>query len=67
MFFAKTSHTFPTYLCLQKVVRDFFVFGLDLALFAKVKSYLVSTYSLFTFLLITQALNKIKKIPNTLL
>ena len=25
-FFAETSHTFPTYQCLQKRVRDFFNF-----------------------------------------
>ena len=34
-YFAETSHTFPTYQCLQKVVWDFFKFCLDLELFAK--------------------------------
>ena len=34
---------------------------LDLELFAKIKKDLVFTYSLFTLLLITQDLNKIKK------
>ena len=58
-------HTFPTYQCRQKAVRD--LFCLDLELFAKIKKDLVSTHSFFTFLLITQDLNKIKKISNTLL
>ena len=40
---------------------------LDLELFAKIKKDLVSTHSFFTFLLITQDLNKIKKIPHMLL
>ena len=39
----------------------------DLELFAKIKKDLVSTHSFFTLLLITQDLNKIKKIPHTLL
>ena len=34
IFFAETSHTFPTYQYLQKGVREF---CLDLALFAKIK------------------------------
>ena len=42
----------------------FFKFYLDLELFAKMKKDLVSTHSLFTLLLITQDLNKIKKIPH---
>ena len=45
----------------------FFLFYLDLELFAKIKKDLVSTHSFFTLLLITQDLNKIKKIPHTLL
>ena len=46
----------------------FFLFCLDLELFAKIKKKdLVSTFSFFTSLLITQNLNKIKKIPQTLL
>ena len=46
---------------------DFFLFCLDLELFAKIKKDLVSTHSLFTLLLINQDLNKIKKIPHALL
>ena len=38
-----------------------FLFYLDLELFAKIKKDLVSTHSLFTLLLITQDLSKIKK------
>ena len=41
----------------------FFLFCLDLELFAKIEKDLVSTHSLFTLLLITQDLNKIKKNP----
>ena len=41
----------------------FILFCLDLELFAKIKKDLVSTHSLFTLLLITQDLNKIKKNP----
>ena len=51
--FAKTSHTFPTYQCLQAC--------LDFELFAKIKKDLVSTHLYFTLLLITQDLNGIKK------
>ena len=61
IFFAET------YECLQKGVRDFFLFCLDLGSFAKTKKDLVSTHSFFTLLLITQDLNKIKKIRKTLL
>ena len=43
-----------------------FLFCLDLQLFAKIKKDLVSTQSIFTFLLITQDPNKIKEIPNSL-
>ena len=46
---------------------DFFKFYLDIELFAKIKKELVSTHSFFTLLIITQDLNKIKKIPHTLL
>ena len=35
--------------------------------FAKIKKDLVSAHSFFTLLLITQDLDKIKKIPHTLL
>ena len=44
-----------------------FCFSLDLELFAKIKKDLLPTHPIFTFFLITQDLNKIKKIPNTLL
>ena len=42
----------------------FFSFYLDLELFAKIKTYLVSTHSLFKLLLKTQDLYKIKKYHN---
>ena len=42
----------------------FFLFYLDLELFAKIKKGLVSTHSFFTLLLVTQDLNKIKNIPH---
>ena len=45
----------------------FFKFYSDLELFAKIKKDLVSTHSFFAVLLITQDLNKIKKIPHILL
>ena len=51
----------------KKGCVGFFLFYLDLELFAKIKKDLVSTHSFFTLLLITQDLNKIKKIPHTLL
>ena len=55
---------FPTYQCLQNGVQDFFLFCLDLGLFAKIRKDLVSTHSFFTTqdlnILITQDLN-IKK------
>ena len=41
----------------------FFLFYLDLELFAKIKKDLVSTHSFFALLLITQDLNKTKKNP----
>ena len=50
-----------------KRVCGIFLFYLDLELFAKIKKDLVSTYLFFKLLLITQDLNKIKKIPDTLL
>ena len=49
-----------------KRVFRIFSFCLDFQLFAKIKKDLVSTHPFFTSLLITQDLNKIKKIPNTL-
>ena len=48
-----------------KMCVGFFIFYLDLELFANIKKDLVSTHSLFALLLITQDLNKIKKIPHT--
>ena len=50
-----------------KRVCGIFLFYLDLELFAKIKKDLVSTHSLFTLLLITQDLNKIKKIALSIL
>ena len=50
-----------------KRVCGIFLFCLDLELFAKIKKDLVSTHLFFTLLLLTQDLNKIKKIPHTLL
>ena len=47
-----------TYQC---PVPIFLLFCLDLELFAKIKRDLFSTHSFFTFLLITQDLNKIIK------
>ena len=41
----------------KKVYVGFFLFYLDLELFAKIKKDLVSTHSFFTLLLITQDLN----------
>ena len=41
----------------------FFLFYLDLELFAEIKKDLVSTHSFFTHSLITQDLNKIRKNP----
>ena len=67
IFFAETSLTFSTYYCLQEGVLDFFKFYLDVELFAKIKNDLVSTYPIFTFVLITQDLSKIKEIPHIIL
>ena len=50
-----------------KRVCGIFLFHLDLELFAKILKDLVSTHSLFTLLLITQDLNKIKNIQHVLL
>ena len=61
IFFVETSHTFSTYHCLKKGHVGFFLFYLDLELFAKIKRDLVSSHSFFTLLLITQNLNIIKK------
>ena len=48
IFCAETSHTFPTYQCLQKGVRNF-LFCVDLELFAKDYKDLVSTHSFLHF------------------
>ena len=58
------AHFFYLTMC---AYSGFFLFCLDLELFAKNRKDLVSTHSLFTFLIIIQDLNKIKKILNTLL
>ena len=50
-----------------KSLCGIFLFHLNLELFAKVKKDLVSTHPFFTLLLITQDLNKTKKIPHILL
>ena len=50
----------------RKGCVEFFLFYLDLELSAKIKKDVVSAHSFFTFLLIMQDLNKIKKIPQTL-
>ena len=59
--FVEILNTFPTYQCLQKGVRDFFLFCLDLELFAKIENDLVSTNSQKPVFLITQDQNEIKK------
>ena len=51
----------------KRVCGIFFLFCLDLELFAKIKKELVSTHSFFALLLTTQDLNKIKKTRHTLL
>ena len=69
--FRQSSIVFEKPACLQKMFTKkcagFFLFYSDLELFAKIKKDLVSTHSFFALLLITQDLNKIKKIPHTLL
>ena len=47
----------------KRVVGIFFLFSLDLELFAEIKNDMVSKHSFFTFLLITQDLNKTKQNP----
>ena len=49
-----------------KACVGFSLFSSGLELFAKIKEDLVSTHSFFTLLLMTQDLNKIKKITHTL-
>ena len=50
-----------------KVFLGFSIFGLELELFAKIKKDLVTTLSQKPGLSVTQDLNKIRNIPNTLL
>ena len=66
IFFAETLHTSPTQQCLQKSVSDVFHFVQILNYWQKLKKTWF-LHSLFTLLLISQDLNKIKKIPRTLL
>ena len=65
-YFLLKLYMFSTCQCLQECV-GFFLFHLDLELFAKIKKDLVSTHLFFTRLLVTEDLNKIKKIPRTVL
>ena len=60
-------HSFHTYQCLQNPVWDFFLFCLDLDLFARIKKDMVFAHSQKSGLSITQDLNKTKKILNTVL
>ena len=65
IFFAETSRTLPTHQCLQNGLRDFFNFVQILSYLQKLKR--PGFYMLFfIFLLVSQDLNKIKKITNTL-
>ena len=64
-FLLKLRTRFLLTIVYKRVCGTFFY--LDLELFAKIKKDVVFTHSLFTLLLITQDLNKIKKIPHTLL
>ena len=64
-FFAETSHTFSTYQCLQKGVWDFLNFIQMLSYLQKLKKTWFLQTRFFTFLLITQDLNKIKKSDTT--
>ena len=64
IFLAETSHRLPTYQCLRKDVQDFFYFVWILSYLQKLKRPGLYTL-LFTFLLITQDLHKIKKKPQT--
>ena len=51
----------------KKECSGYFLFSLELELFAKIKKDLVSTHSHKSGLTITQDLNKIKKISNNIL
>ena len=61
-----TSSNYPTVQYFLLRLRTRFLLTI-FYLFANIKKDLVSTQSFFTLLLITQDLNKIKKIPHTLL
>ena len=64
--FAESLHV--SYLPMStKGCMEYFLFCLELELFAKIKKDLVSTHSHKPGLSITQDLNKFKKIPHTLL
>ena len=60
-FLLNFAHVFYLPLSTKGYV-GFFLFYLDFELFAKIKKDLVSTHSFFKLLLITQDLNKIKKL-----
>ena len=66
-YFLLKLHTRFLLTSVFKRVCGIFLFCLDLELFAKIKKDLVSTHSFFTLLIITQDLNKVKKIPHMLL
>ena len=54
IFFAETLNTFLTHHCLQKDVRDVFLFYLDIELYAKIKKDLVSKH-LFLYIFINKS------------
>ena len=54
--------TFPAYQCLEKSVRDFFLFCLDLELFAKIKK--TCFYTLFFYIFINNSRSK-KNLKNS--
>ena len=60
IFYWNFAHVFYLPMSTSECV-GLFKFYLDLELFAKIKKDLVSSHSIFTLLLITQNLNKIKK------
>ena len=64
-YFLLKLHTRFLLTNVYKMVCGIFLFQLDLELLGKLKKYVVSIHSFFTFLLITQDLHKIKKIPHT--
>ena len=66
-FLLKLRTRFLLNIVYEKLCGNFFLFYLDLELFAKIKKDLVSIHSFFTLLFITQDLNKMKKIPHSFL